>query len=164
MALGAFVWPTRYRYDHIKLNASDLPVRIDRLTGKTEILFPQGWRASGPAGETTDRDQELPAKDVAKLIGQARFATRLAYSSSYDSLEVEVYNGSDWTISEITVLVTVLNANKSQILSRSYRLSSEYGGNSTPQSSTKFKASLGFELAPDQTWSVSITNAKGKRG
>ena len=39
---GMFVWPTRYRYDQTTMNDNVLPVRVDRMTGRTEILFPVG--------------------------------------------------------------------------------------------------------------------------
>ena len=47
IGLAVFVWPTRYRYDHM----SDRPVRIDRLSEKSELLTLDGWRALGKAVE-----------------------------------------------------------------------------------------------------------------
>jgi hypothetical protein len=48
--LGIFVWPTRYRYDHIKQGSNTVPVRIDRFTGKTEALYLEGgWIDITPA-------------------------------------------------------------------------------------------------------------------
>ena len=45
------VWPTRYRHDHM----SGFPVRVDRFTGRTEVLFPYGWRVlDDAAGWTAD--------------------------------------------------------------------------------------------------------------
>lgn len=32
------VWPTEYRYDHIRIGEMDLPVRIERFTGRTECF------------------------------------------------------------------------------------------------------------------------------
>lgn len=40
--LGIFVWPTRYRYDHIKQGSMTLPIRIDRFTGRAEALYLEG--------------------------------------------------------------------------------------------------------------------------
>jgi hypothetical protein len=141
VVLAVFVWPTRYKYDHMKLGEDDLPVRIDRLTGKTEILFPQGWHAASEktAENQIPAEQELPAEEVAKPTGQAQI-------TSYGWVEIEVYNGSNWKLSEITMLVTVLDSRKAQILSRPYRLLPEAYGNPTPESNTKFHASLGLEL------------------
>jgi hypothetical protein len=42
--LAVFAWPTRYRYDHWK----DVPVRIDRFSGRAEVLDYDGWRELKP--------------------------------------------------------------------------------------------------------------------
>ena len=150
-ALGYFVWPTPYRYDHTKIGDNDLLVRMNRLSGKTEVLLARGWIVK--EDETTSED--LPADRVAKLTGQASM-------TSYGWIEFEAYNGSDFKVSEITLLVTVFDAQKNQILSRPYRLTPEYY-DLTPQSNEKFHASSGFNLARGQTWQFSVLSAKGKR-
>ena len=51
-ALVLFVWPTRWRYDHITVSQDTYPVRIDRLSGHADILLPgDGWT---PVEEATD--------------------------------------------------------------------------------------------------------------
>lgn len=43
-AFAAFVWPTRWRYDHMTMDSDLVPVRIDRFTGNAEMLVPDsGW-------------------------------------------------------------------------------------------------------------------------
>ena len=43
-ALAVYVWPTRYRYDHVSADGNTYPVRIDRFTGAADMLVPdQGW-------------------------------------------------------------------------------------------------------------------------
>ena len=59
VVFAVFVWPTRYRYASvtvptnalllrdrygIKTATYDLPVRVDRFTGRAEALLPDGWR------------------------------------------------------------------------------------------------------------------------
>jgi hypothetical protein len=48
-----YVWLTPYKYDHVSASSgASLPVRINRITGKTEILFPgTGWRSYEDAAE-----------------------------------------------------------------------------------------------------------------
>lgn len=41
LLLLVFVWPTMYRYDKMD---QKWPVRINRVTGKTEILYSDGWQ------------------------------------------------------------------------------------------------------------------------
>ena len=43
-AFVIFVWPTRYRYDHINFESATYPVRIDRVNGNADMLVPdEGW-------------------------------------------------------------------------------------------------------------------------
>ena len=40
----AFVWPTRWRYDHMTVDGDIVPVRMDRFTGAADMLLPdEGW-------------------------------------------------------------------------------------------------------------------------
>jgi hypothetical protein len=39
-----WVWPTRFRYDHIFNDGNTYPVRIDRFSGDSDMLVPdEGW-------------------------------------------------------------------------------------------------------------------------
>jgi hypothetical protein len=50
-AFVLYVWPTRYRYDHVVTENEDYPVRIDRLTGEADMLTPDdGWVPMGEGG------------------------------------------------------------------------------------------------------------------
>lgn len=52
---AVYVWPTRYRYDHVATDNEDYPVRIDRLNGNADMLTPDdGWV---PMGEGDDSSQ-----------------------------------------------------------------------------------------------------------
>lgn len=48
-----FIWPTRYRYDHIHRGTMTLPIRIDRFTGKTEALYLDAGWTNVASSETT---------------------------------------------------------------------------------------------------------------
>jgi len=44
LAFLAFVWPSRWRYDHITVDQDTYLVRVERVTGRAEILVPElGW-------------------------------------------------------------------------------------------------------------------------
>jgi hypothetical protein len=44
LAFALYVWPGRYRYDHLSVEGSTYPVRIDRLNGNADMLVPdEGW-------------------------------------------------------------------------------------------------------------------------
>jgi hypothetical protein len=41
---AGYVWPTRYRYDHVSTEGNTYPVRIDRINGDADMLVPdEGW-------------------------------------------------------------------------------------------------------------------------
>ena len=44
LAFILWVWPTRFRYDHLSTEGNTYPVRIDRLSGDADMLVPdEGW-------------------------------------------------------------------------------------------------------------------------
>ncbi len=44
LAFALCVWPTRWRYDHMTVDGDIVPVRMDRLTGRADMLLPDhGW-------------------------------------------------------------------------------------------------------------------------
>jgi hypothetical protein len=44
LAFALFVWPTRWRYDHMTVEGDIVPVRMDRLSGRADMLLPDhGW-------------------------------------------------------------------------------------------------------------------------
>ena len=43
-AFAVYVWPTRWRYDHLTTDGNIVPVRMDRFSGDAEMLVPdEGW-------------------------------------------------------------------------------------------------------------------------
>jgi hypothetical protein len=95
VALGWFVWPSRYRYDRLK----DMPVRIDRLTGRAEGLSRSGWFPL-EADKRYDPKvySELPTSELAKLDGRCSI-------DSMNWINCDIYNGSDWTLGDVTVAI-----------------------------------------------------------
>jgi hypothetical protein len=44
LAFALWVWPTRWRYDHMTVDGDIVPVRISRITGAADMLLPDhGW-------------------------------------------------------------------------------------------------------------------------
>lgn len=42
VAFAVLVWPTPYRYDHFKRGVIEMPVRINRFTGRAECFVGHG--------------------------------------------------------------------------------------------------------------------------
>jgi hypothetical protein len=99
LAFLILVWPTAYRYDRIAVGAESLPVRINRLTGSTEILRVEGWRPVPRYGN----QESLPASALTKLrIEQGEWSSH--------ELSFQLYNGSGYSISSIVVEVQLYPA------------------------------------------------------
>lgn len=47
LASAAFVWPTPYRYDHFKAGPIEMPVRINRFTGRGECFRGETYTEPG---------------------------------------------------------------------------------------------------------------------
>jgi hypothetical protein len=123
---------------------------------------------------------ELPASEIAKLSGPA--------SVEGDTLQISLFNGTDWHVSELAVAVTVVKRTdtpepSSFLYSGQPSLSPEVRvalvGDAQirkksdqallyrmrqaapPASVTVFSIPLNFEIAPDQEWHWAIVQARG---
>ena len=76
LAMGVLVWPTLYRYDRMSASDLDALVRINRATGKTEALYPSGWKVLGERNRQSGQDEKgLMPSEIAALTGVIRRAT-----------------------------------------------------------------------------------------
>jgi len=180
LALGAIifallVWPTLYRYDHIDLGAGrSYPVKSNRITGQTEILFPEGWKpARIPEPEKVAAPEEdVPPAEVAALDVHASLQGA-GPPTGWGYLRVGIYNGSTLNLTEITVEITVLDPSKQPVVDRRpYRIKyvRSLGLGETDKSASipplqvgEFGTSLGFNVLPGQTWSCQVIGARGTR-
>jgi hypothetical protein len=90
---GVLFWPTLYRYDKI---GGKSPVRINRLTGHTEILYASGWER-----EISDKElQAIPKEEIGKIEIMGAFDGEGNY-------KFNVYNGSEWNIKRIKLSISL---------------------------------------------------------
>ena len=89
---GILYWPTLYHYDKLY---GKLPVRMNRLTGYTEILYADGWRSVKKQKET----QLIPVEEFAKIKSKGTFDNK----GNYNFI---VYNGTAWTLTKIRLSLT----------------------------------------------------------
>jgi hypothetical protein len=150
LAFGVFVWPTRYRYDHFKVGYRESPVRIDRITGETDVFDWDGWKSTVPV-----------AAAPLSPLSPNQLALLNSYASIDDggTLHYTTYNGSTQAVNSITIAITVKNADGSPVLSdRRYELGLD-SSDGEPLKVSDYSCKLGFTLAPGQTWSSGIVDA-----
>ena len=120
--------------------------------------------------------EDLPLSDLIKLDGPA--------SIQDDNLQLEVFNGTDWELREITVGLTLERkaGENADLAARARVIPAAEGlapptvekrsdvtilyhlkGEAKPFSTTTFRESIGATLAADQDWHWSIVEAKGVR-
>jgi hypothetical protein len=140
---GWLVWPTLYRYDHETLGtrqaSETLLVRINRLTGDTEVLGPHGW--SRPLSP-----QAVPSEGLTKVI-----ITTASFDDS-QNLVGNVYNGSDWTLTSLTFRVIAKRLlpgkgleDATLVWDRQFRDDDVYV---TPLAASTFRVRIGEDLEP----------------
>ncbi len=87
LAFGAFVWPSRYRYDRIPVNSDgpSFPLRIDRITGQADRLDPAyGWITIGESKKETE--EPVPTETLLGQLIKKRYPGK-----GYEEL-------SDWAV------------------------------------------------------------------
>ena len=120
--------------------------------------------------------EDLPLSDLIKLDGPA--------SIQDDNLQLEVFNGTDWELREITVGLTLERkaGENADLAARARVIPAAEGlapptvekrsdvtilyhlkGEAKPFSTTTFREGIGATLAADQDWHWSIVEAKGVR-
>jgi tetratricopeptide (TPR) repeat protein len=101
----------------------------------------------------------MPASELAKLDGSCRML------EATGGFVCDIYNGSYWNVSEVTVQITVKQREKKKgdsiVLTRLYRLSQPSGTDLEPAKSGGFSCYLGFSLSKGQRWQWSFVSANG---
>lgn len=107
-------------------------------------------------------EQELTPEELKKVHSRARLMTWTLPRGSWDHVRSIIYNGSNLTLKEITIGITVWNsANQKSVDDRLYRVRNEAGVG--PLQTGNFDAALGFETATSQRWQYRLVSAKGTR-
>ena len=108
---GVLFWPTLYRYDKI---GGKLPVRINRLTGYTEILYKSGWERMVSDKET----QSMPKDEIVKIETRGNF-------DGTEDYKLNIYNGTNWTIKRIKLSIGLNDGNGKNIWRRIYETTAD---------------------------------------
>jgi hypothetical protein len=114
---GVLFWPTLYRYDKF---VGKLPVRINRLTGYTEILYASGWKRKVSYKEY----RPIPKEEIGKIKVTGTLENEWDY-------KVAIYNGSEWTIKRLRLSIELSDSDNKKILQRIYETTADIGPFST---------------------------------
>jgi hypothetical protein len=156
---GLFVWPGIYRYDKTR---KDILIRTNRFTGQTEMLRYDEWEPV----ESKSRDDnrviiEIPQEELSKINGKGGVDYRGQFSGT-------IYNGSQWTITEITFALAPKEINEEKKTQDvQFYKSSSFGINEKtncipPLSAEKFSFLI-TENENGKEFSWAIYGAKGYR-
>lgn len=143
--LALFVWPTRFRYETLKLGDNSFRIRVDRLSDKTWRLTRSGWV---PQWTEVVKGQVLPS--IAGINGRCRLQDQALYC--------DIGNDTEYTLYTVTVELT---GEPNNLLAS---CKAELKGWVEPHTmgTMGVKPSCAYELKPDK-WSWNIVAATGKR-
>jgi hypothetical protein len=153
-----FVWPTMWRFDHLTSSGDTFPIRIHRITGRTEILLGvQGWVETGEASKPSVATEALvpkeslsvPIEELAKLDGNLSI-------THYGWIHLDIYNGTARRLRQVQVRVVVSAKDGTESMNREYAISTADGES---LSSFRLLADCGCRVETNQALSWSITGA-----
>jgi hypothetical protein len=126
---------------------------------------------ANPAESLKPKTETLPSAELSKLEGPATIAG--------DSLQVSIYNGSNWKVEEITVGLTIVrkpktvaalvgsaqlmpaSATQTMVKNSDTTLLYHLKGSAAPSATAVFQDALGITLAPEEEWHWAVLSAKG---
>ncbi len=106
--------------------------------------------------ETENEEGNLPHSEISKL----ELNEEISFSSGRAT--ANIYNGTNWYIKGVIVLITVENPEGSEKLSRKYVFEPKEGY-ADPLKSTKYFTTIGFEAVGGENLKVNIVGAKGRK-
>ncbi len=149
-----WIYPTPW--EQMKLGYA--VVRINRFTGEKQYLSDRGWGKPTLAPATpaykpppVPHDRDLTVTEIAKLDG------KLSISLS-GALQGDIYNGNDFTVKKVVILVSITNSDGTLAKSREYKVADYV--KFSPLSNTSVLELAGLALDTGQKWSWSITKAQ----
>jgi hypothetical protein len=147
LALMWTVWPTPYRDYHL----GQVPFRENRFTGAIYMLTGGGWEKvkNAESDNATMESVDLPNEAIAQLTPNGFFSGGV--------WKIDVYNGSDWIVTEITAHVESVGG-----VARTYKFELEYSSlPGLPMQNSSFRTFGDANFGAIKTWWV--VSARGKR-
>lgn len=166
-----------------RLNGTPL-ISVNSAKNSYDVSLPDGTCSLSFNANSTSLliapyvSEDMPASELAKLEGPA--------SITGDSLQINLFNGTEWNLKEITVGLTIVRATETALIyygsarllpateqdrpqpetaerPSDLTLLFHLKGSALPFASTLFQEKLTAPLAPEQEWHWAIVSAKGVR-
>jgi len=161
---ATLLWFNRYSFSEMRLGDSVFPVRTSRFTGKSQVFIMGHWREMGQPHVPQGKEQvDLPAGDLRDIEGKAGIQ-EVQYFDKLPKhfLRCNVYNGTKYSLIQLTIKLRVNPAANQPGVNREYVLLCKSGDSVGPLSNGDFEADIGLNPQPD-TWTWQIVRATGTR-
>jgi len=97
---GLLFWLTPYRYDRMTLSQNTILIRTSRFTGETEYFVDGEWKSGKISGGGSSLQRVSDLSAISRRAGLEG-----------DAFAGIIYNGSQWTLTELTVDVVAKELN-----------------------------------------------------
>ena len=139
--LAALYWPTLYKYDKMKIGGNSFIVKINRFTGHTQYFRAGKWISQ--QDKISKKTVVIPIEDKLKISGNGGF-------SSLSSFSGKIYNGSSWTLTNITIKIVAREKNNTIRWDRKFKTEI----NIPPLSTGDLYFSVTGESEAESEWSI----------
>lgn len=139
--LAALFWPTLYKYDKMIIGGNSFPVKINRITGNTQYFRVGKWISQ--QDKISKKIFIIPIEDTLKISGNAEFG-------SFGEFIGKIYNGSGWTLTDITIKIVAREKDKKIRWDRKFRTEI----NIPPLSTGNLYISVTGEREAEPEWSI----------
>jgi len=178
--IGLFIYPTIYRYDKLD---QKWPIRINRITGNTEVLYTTGWKEIGVNKNSTSSNQPVSSPNsnlqsvddflssdsnntkIEKVEKKSEIVdVKTAELSFDDKVKISKINFSGWYV---TGIIENISENKILINTLKFELydKSEYVMAQQPSNNGFNGASLTFiEPGDSKIFSIYLNNNSSSVG
>lgn len=153
-----FIYPTIYRYDKYE---EKIPIRINRITGKTEMFSADGWQepndgSKANSSQITFQSDEIDLKQKDLKIGDLEIRK---INLSKTDLTAEIINLSKKTITLSSVAANLYDKNGSALIVQP--ISKLFYSDLKPNETTVFSMKLGAVPYDSVDWDLVSKHNQG---
>ena len=160
MVLAFLVWPTPYRYLYLNEGGDVSPVRVHRITGRTEVLdSSSGWyEAEESDAEAEYSYSNLPTEIISKLNASSRMGRKdSSLTGSY--FKAILRNTTEWYIYKIDVRIEVHGPDKEVKRNRKLTI---FAGSEPGEVDTVIE-NFNYTLVEGDRWDWAIVGGTGRK-